>query len=77
MTRSPYRIRLFLDALAVVWAANPDYRFGQLIMNLSRTEDGFADTWEWEDGEWLRRMTEYLDRTQPELKPPQKERPAE
>jgi hypothetical protein len=39
-------------------------RFGQLVMNLSRVEGGFADTWNWEDGEWYRRMQEYIERAE-------------
>lgn len=45
-----------LDAIAALWDAYPDQRFGQLVMNLSRVEGGFADTWEWKHGEWLDRI---------------------
>ena len=41
-----------LETLAALWDAHPYMRFGQLVMNLSRTEGGFADTWEWLHGEW-------------------------
>ena len=63
--RSPYRIDPFLRTLAAVWKQTPDMRFGQLLMNLSRTNAGFADTWHWEDGEWYRRMNEYAEAAAP------------
>lgn len=44
--------RHLLDALAGLWATCPDQRFGQLVMNLSRVEGGFADTWEWSNARW-------------------------
>ena len=59
--RDPNRIRPFLAALGEVWERNPDQRFGQLVMNLSREPGGFADTWEWENDEWFQRMEAYLD----------------
>lgn len=40
---------------------NPDMRFGQLVMNLSRTPGGFADTWNWEDSAWHVRFQQYAD----------------
>jgi hypothetical protein len=58
---SQLRIRAneqLLDALRETWAACPEQRFGQLLMNLSRTPGGFADTWEWKHGEWYARMIE-------------------
>jgi hypothetical protein len=54
--RDPNRIDPFLKAFGEVWKRNPDMRFGQLFMNLSRVEGGFADTWEWEDDKWLASM---------------------
>ena len=55
--RSPLRIRPFLDLVAAVWEQHPDQRFGQLMMNVARCEDGtFADPWEWENSEWRERL---------------------
>ena len=54
--------RYLLDALAALWDAYPDQRFGQLVMNLSRTEGGFADTWEWKHGEWHERIGETAEK---------------
>jgi len=45
-----------------LWDAYPDQRFGQLVMNLSRTEGGFADTWEWKHGEWHERIGETAEK---------------
>jgi hypothetical protein len=42
--------RDLLTTLLVVWDQVPEQRFGQLVMNLSRERDGFADTWEWKHG---------------------------
>lgn len=52
--RSNHRL---LDAIRALWDEVPDERFGQLVMNLSRVDGGFADTWEWGHGEWLSRIT--------------------
>jgi hypothetical protein len=60
--RSPHRIDPFLRALGDAWKADPDQRFGQLVMNLTRNERGqFEDPWEWEDSEWYRRMQRAQD----------------
>ncbi len=45
-----------LDALLALWDEYPDQRFGQLVMNVSREPGGFADTWNWSNGDWLRRI---------------------
>jgi hypothetical protein len=46
--RDPRRIRKFLYKLGDFWEEYPDLRFGQLVMNLSRENEGFADIWEWD-----------------------------
>ena len=48
--------RLLLDHLLTLWDAVPDWRFGQLVMNLSREPGGFADTWEWSHSQWRERI---------------------
>jgi antibiotic biosynthesis monooxygenase len=56
------RVDRFLGALRALWLEFPDYRFGQLVMNLSRPADGgpdFLDPWNWDDGEWLARIADY------------------
>lgn len=58
--RDPERIKPVLDALRALWLEFPDYRFGQLVMNLSRNEAGIIqDPWEWEEETWLRKIAEY------------------
>ena len=47
-----------LTAFLAVWDQCPDHRFGQFVMNLSRTDEGFADTWNWSHAEWHRRLEE-------------------
>ncbi len=50
--------RQLLDCLAALWEVVPDQRFGQLVMNLSRTDGGFADTWEWSHIQWSTRIND-------------------
>jgi hypothetical protein len=45
-----------IEAIMALWDAYPDQRFGQLVMNLSRTDTGFADIWEWKHGKWFNRI---------------------
>ena len=45
-----------LETIGAVWDEVPEQRFGQFLMNLSRIEGGFADTWEWKHGDWYTRM---------------------
>jgi hypothetical protein len=47
-----------LEALQSLWVGVPYMRFGQVIMNLARTNDGFADTWEWSCDTWIRKIEE-------------------
>lgn len=59
MSRDPDRIKPFLRELEAFWRARPDWRFGQLIMNLSRDgQGGFLDIWEWDWNPFSRRMQE-------------------
>jgi hypothetical protein len=63
MPRSPLRIAPFLRQIEAVWEREPDQRFGQLVMNITREPDGsFADPWNWENSEWSRRIDAYLAR---------------
>lgn len=45
-----------LRALGELWGTVPEQRFGQLVMNISREPDGFADTWEWSNDVWIERI---------------------
>lgn len=60
--RDPNRIEPFLDKLQELWQRYPDYRFGQLIMNLVRDPQNplvFQDPWSWEEEEWEALISEY------------------
>lgn len=49
----------FISELMVFWSEHPDWRFGQMIMNLSREFGGFADIWEWDIKEFEERINKY------------------
>jgi hypothetical protein len=57
--RSEKRIAPLIDELEALWREVPEQRFGQLLMNLARTPDGFADTWEWDAAEYHSRITRF------------------
>ena len=58
--RDPERIEPFLEALGRVWRANPDWRFGQLVLNVAGhgyCADELPDEiWSLEEDEWLVRI---------------------
>lgn len=41
--RDPLRIPIILDKLELIWAQNPDWRFGQLLYNTRLNELGFYE----------------------------------
>lgn len=49
-------IRLIVYALREYWLKNPDWRLGQLLMNVSRNPDGsvLTDLWNRYDRDWER-----------------------
>ncbi len=53
--RDPKRIREFLEVVAHTWERVPDYRFGQLVMNLAGFW-GVEDIWHLEESEWIEIM---------------------
>ena len=58
--RDPNRIDPFLEKLGELWKTVPNWRFGQLIMNLCRDGKGFfEDSWGWENDEWEKRIEEW------------------
>lgn len=59
-----------IDALRGLWDMVPDWRFGQLVMNLSREPGGFADTWEWKHGRWYEEITDCAARVSGAEPPP-------
>ncbi|KKL81620.1 hypothetical protein LCGC14_1992910 [marine sediment metagenome] len=50
--RDPKRIREFLDVVAYTWERVPNYRFGQLVMNLAGYW-GAEDIYNIEEPEWI------------------------
>lgn len=65
MARDPNRIPQFMRMFEALWKQYPDMRFGQLFMDLSREPGGFADTWNWEEDDWLLRMMKYTQEHKP------------
>ncbi len=46
--RDKKRIKIILSILEEIWERNPDFRFGQLLINLRIIKDDF-ETWQNED----------------------------
>ena len=58
--RDPNRIYKFCNELAAIWAKVPDWRFGQLISNISGSYD--KDIFFPEDDEFLQFMKDYIEK---------------
>ncbi len=56
--RDPKRIRPFLEELEKLWTENPDYRFGQLVMVIARTQEHNPLLFNLEEDEFGRRLQE-------------------
>ena len=57
--RDPKRIRKFCNQLATIWETQcPDWRFGQLIVNICRDQGN--DPFYTEDDEMLERFNEHF-----------------
>lgn len=52
------RIQTTIEKLEKLWLANPDLRFGQLIMNIISPEDPNPKLFYIEDDEFLRKLEE-------------------
>ena len=52
--RDPARIPKLIEELQALWEAYPDYRFGQMIVNIAHT--GVARMYSMEDDAWMRRI---------------------
>lgn len=57
--RDKKRIERILRKLGHVWMLNPDYRFGQLLINIGFIEDDFG-TWNAECKQYEERLDEIL-----------------
>ena len=58
--RDPNRIPVMLEELKTLWETHPDWRLGQLIVNLSRAE-GFEDPFFVQDDSLLNTIRTWND----------------
>lgn len=56
--RDPKRIRIFCNRLADVWERVPDWRFGQLIINVFGSLD--IDPWFLEEDKMIEKIEDYI-----------------
>ena len=60
--RDPERIDAFLERLRKIWMKNPDLRFGQLILNISRNPSLLYNILSREDDEFIEKMEMYYEK---------------
>jgi len=56
--RDPKRIKPFLEKIEQLWANNPDFRFGQLIMSITKTGEHNPKLFNMEEEEFLEKINE-------------------
>jgi len=56
--RDKNRIKPAIEKLEKLWLSNPDFRLGQLIMNIVRPEEPNAMIFYIEDDEFLKKLDE-------------------
>lgn len=56
--RDPKRIKLLLEKIEQLWTNNPDFRFGQLIMSITKTGEHNPKLFNMEEEEFLEKITE-------------------
>ena len=61
--RDKKRIKIILSILEEIWERNPDFRFGQLLINLRIIKDDF-ETWQNEDDLLEEYLTKIKDEEQ-------------
>ena len=54
--RDPNRIKPFLEEIEKLWSKNPDWRFGQLVINVTRTGVVNTEIYNMEEEEFLKKM---------------------
>jgi len=57
--RDSKRIKPLIEKLENVWTKNPDFRFGQLIMAISKTGEHNPKLFNMEEDEFERKMEEF------------------
>ena len=65
--RDSKRIKPFLKELEKLWTENPDWRFGQLVKNISATGVADITLYNMEENEFLKNIDEYKKRKQLKL----------
>lgn len=60
--RDPNRIQEFCNRLANIWRNVPDWRFGQLIINMFDRMD--SDPFYWEDDRMINYIEGYFEKTE-------------
>lgn len=60
--RDPNRIQEFCNRLANIWRNVPDWRFGQLIINMFDRVD--SDPFYWEDDRMINYIEGYFEKTE-------------
>ncbi|MCL1668579.1 hypothetical protein M2T82_10945 [Elizabethkingia ursingii] len=54
--RNPDRIKIVLEQIEQLWITNPDFRFGQLIMNITQTGEHNPKLFYMEEDELLEKI---------------------
>lgn len=69
--RDPKRIRAFCNRLAAAWETNPDFRFGQLVVNVFGLM--YKDPFYAEDDEMIELIEKYMAYLDHNVKPKEEE----
>ena len=56
--RDPNRIKPFLEKIEKLWSENPDWRFGQLVINVTNTGVINTEIFHMEEDEFLKKIEE-------------------
>lgn len=56
--RDPKRIKPLLERIEQLWTNNPDFRFGQLIMSITKTGEHNPKLFNMEEEEFLEKINE-------------------
>ena len=56
--RDPNRIKPFLEKIEKLWSENPDWRFGQLVINITRTGVINTAIFNMEEDKFIEKMEE-------------------
>ncbi|MFH1300487.1 MAG: hypothetical protein ABIK07_05450 [Planctomycetota bacterium] len=62
--RNPNRIEVFLAILNNAWRAHPDWRLGQLLVNVINPEDGHREIFWIADDALMTKLAELISKSQ-------------